>query len=93
VAARSDPLPDQLQSDLNFSRRGCCSVQRASSVDWTTTLIKQGTIINKWGYADFDQALREIQNLAGNPSTEPTKPATTDSLISAPAKKDSLMKK
>ena len=74
-------------------RSDVTAIKTAARTNPTLYLIKQGTIINKWGYADFDQALREIQNLAGNPSTEPTKPATTDSLISAPAKKDSLMKK
>ena len=73
-------------------RSDVTAIKTAARTNPALYLIKQGTIIKKWGYADFELALQEIQNLAGNPSTEPIAPAT-DSLNNAPAKGDSMMKK
>jgi hypothetical protein len=54
--------------------------------------VKQGTIINKWGVADFELSLPELQNLEANPKDEPPAPAT-DSLNHSTPPVDSTIKK
>jgi hypothetical protein len=65
------------------------AIKTAARTNPTLYLVKQGTIVSKWGEADFDLALLELQKVAGNPKEEP--PAT-DSLNTSPMK-DSTFRK
>ena len=42
------------------------AIKTAARANPALFLIKKGTILNKWSYADFDQALLIVNNLAGN---------------------------
>jgi uncharacterized membrane protein YphA (DoxX/SURF4 family) len=42
------------------------AIKTAARANPTLFLIKKGTIINKWSYADFEQAALVVSNLAGN---------------------------
>jgi hypothetical protein len=42
------------------------TIKTAARTDPALFLIKKGTILNKWSYADFDKALPVVNNLSGN---------------------------
>jgi uncharacterized membrane protein YphA (DoxX/SURF4 family) len=44
------------------------AIKTAARANPTLLLLKRGTIIGKWSYADFDHALPEISMLANNPA-------------------------
>ena len=61
---------DQLRENppeafLSLTPLGCdvTAIKTAARTNPTLFLIKKGTIINKWGYADFEQAWRDMQKL------------------------------
>jgi uncharacterized membrane protein YphA (DoxX/SURF4 family) len=43
------------------------AIKTAARANPVLFLVKKGTIINKWSYADFDRALLEVQKLPANP--------------------------
>lgn len=73
-------------------RSDVTAIKTAARTNPTLYLVKQGTIINKWGVADFELALLEVHKLEGNPKPEP-EPIITDSLSQPPAIVDSTIKK
>jgi uncharacterized membrane protein YphA (DoxX/SURF4 family) len=42
------------------------AIKTAARANPTLFLVKKGTILNKWSYADFEQALLVVSNLPGN---------------------------
>jgi uncharacterized membrane protein YphA (DoxX/SURF4 family) len=42
------------------------AIKTAARTDPALFLIKKGTILNKWSYADFERALQVVSNLPGN---------------------------
>lgn len=60
-ALRNDPPPVFLE----FTPLLCdaTAIKTAARTNPTLYLVKKGTIIQKWGYADFEQAIRFINNL------------------------------
>ncbi|HYJ38379.1 MAG TPA: BT_3928 family protein [Chitinophagaceae bacterium] len=73
-------------------RSDVTAIKTAARTNPTLYLVNQGTIINKWGVADFELALLELQKLEGNPKDEPSPPAI-DSLNQIPVQIDSTIKK
>jgi uncharacterized membrane protein YphA (DoxX/SURF4 family) len=59
------------------------AIKTAARANPTLFLIKNGTILNKWSYADLDQALLIISNLPGNQPAATTQEVhtTTDSTL------------
>jgi len=45
------------------------AIKTAARTNPALFLIKKGTILNKWSYADFEQALLVVSNLPGNENT------------------------
>jgi len=73
-------------------RSDVTAIKTAARTNPTLYLVKQGTIINKWGVADFDLALLELAKNPANPKEE-TQPPAKDSLNQAPALQDTTLKK
>lgn len=61
------------------------AIKTAARTNPTLYLIKKGTIINKWGFADFDQAARAVQALTGNAPATPVDAATAVDTAHTPA--------
>ena len=57
---RTDPPPVFLQ--LTPLRCDATAIKTAARTNPTLYLVKKGTIIQKWGYADFDQAVRFLND-------------------------------
>ena len=53
---------------LEFTPLRCdaTAIKTAARTNPTLYLVRKGTIVQKWGYADFQQALRFVGKLAGN---------------------------
>ena len=73
-------------------RSDVTAIKTAGRTNPTLYLVKQGTILNKWGEADFELALQQVQKMDGNPVEQPT-PPPTDSLHTATSGKDSIKTK
>jgi hypothetical protein len=73
-------------------RSDVTAIKTAARTNPTLYLVKQGTIINKWGVADFELALLELNKLEGNPKEDPN-PPVVDSLNQSPAIIDSTIRK
>ncbi len=73
-------------------RSDVTAIKTAARTNPTLYLVKQGTIINKWGVADFDLALLELDKNPSNPKEEPQPPAT-DTLNQARSLQDTTLKK
>jgi uncharacterized membrane protein YphA (DoxX/SURF4 family) len=73
-------------------RSDVTAIKTAARTNPTLYLVKQGTIINKWGVADFELALLELQKTEANPKQEALPPAV-DSLNQLPAAQDTTLKK
>ena len=58
---RNNPPPVFLESTP--LRCDATAIKTAARTNPTLYLVKKGTIIQKWGYADFEQAIRFINNL------------------------------
>jgi len=69
-------------------RSDVTAVKTAGRTNPTLYLVKQGTILNKWGMADFEMALVDLQKVPANVREEIPAPATD----SIPAKDSSLKK-
>jgi uncharacterized membrane protein YphA (DoxX/SURF4 family) len=69
-------------------RSDVTAVKTAGRTNPTLYLVKQGTILNKWGMADFELALVDLQKVPANVREEIPPPATD----SIPAKDSSLKK-
>ena len=72
-------------------RSDVTAIKTAARTNPTLYLVKQGTIINKWGVADFELALLELQKTEGNPKEQPQPPAT-DSVNQSAMAQDSIPK-
>ena len=70
-------------------RSDVTAIKTAGRTNPTLYLVKQGTILDKWGEADFDLALMALSKYQGNPKEELP---STDSLNQTPAV-DSTIKK
>jgi uncharacterized membrane protein YphA (DoxX/SURF4 family) len=58
------------------------AIKTAARANPTLFLIKNGTILNKWSYADLEQALLVVNNLPGNPPpAAPQQEFSTDSTL------------
>jgi uncharacterized membrane protein YphA (DoxX/SURF4 family) len=55
--------PPKVFLELTPLRCDATAIKTAARTNPTLYLVKKGTIINKWGYADFNQAIRFIKNL------------------------------
>jgi len=73
-------------------RSDVTAIKTAGRTNPTLYLVKHGTILNKWGEADFELALQEVQKLEANPIEEPT-PPHDDTLHVATPVKDSIKPK
>jgi uncharacterized membrane protein YphA (DoxX/SURF4 family) len=58
---RHDPPP--VFMEFTPLRCDATAIKTAARTNPTLYLVKKGTIIQKWGYADFEQAIRFINNL------------------------------
>lgn len=58
--------PPEVFAAFTPLRCDATAIKTAARANPALFLIKKGTILNKWSYADFDQALLIINNLAGN---------------------------
>jgi hypothetical protein len=72
---RVDP-PEAFLSFLPL-RCDATAIKTAARANPTLFLVKKGTVLNKWSYADLEQALLIVSNLPGNaaPAPEQTIPA------------------
>ncbi len=73
-------------------RSDVTAIKTAARTNPTLYLVKQGTIINKWGVSDFELALLDLQTNEGNPKEEPSVPAT-DSLNQVAPPSDTSIRK
>ena len=73
-------------------RSDVTAIKTAARTNPTLYLVKQGNILNKWGAADFELALLQLQKLEGNPGEEPAN-SKADSIGVAPPPKDSVKSK
>jgi uncharacterized membrane protein YphA (DoxX/SURF4 family) len=90
-----DQLREQsprLVSQMFPLRSDVTAIKTAARTNPTLYFVKQGTIINKWGVADFELALLELQKTEANPKEEPQPPAT-DSVNQSPPLQDTTSKK
>lgn len=58
---RTDPPPVFLE--LTPLRCDATAIKTAARTNPTLYLVRKGTIVQKWGYADFEQAIRFLNNL------------------------------
>jgi uncharacterized membrane protein YphA (DoxX/SURF4 family) len=84
-AIRQNP-PDVFYAFMPL-RCDAVAIKTAARANPTLFLIKKGTIINKWSYADFEQALLVVNNLPGNA------PAANHEEVSNSATADSTTKR
>ena len=61
VAAYMDA--NKLTDEIPILKCDATAIKTAARVDPTLYLLKQGIILNKWGYADFGNAITEISSL------------------------------
>ena len=82
----------RLVSQMFPLRSDVTAIKTAARTNPTLYFVKQGTIINKWGVADFELALLELQKTEANPKAEPQPPAT-DSVNQSLPLQDTTLKK
>jgi uncharacterized membrane protein YphA (DoxX/SURF4 family) len=57
------------------------AIKTAARANPTLFLIKNGTVLNKWSYADFEQAVSAVNNLPGNAAPAPQQQLPSDSTL------------
>ncbi|HLY70362.1 MAG TPA: hypothetical protein VKR53_11585, partial [Puia sp.] len=63
VGGKDYLIKNNLQGKMTFFKADATAIKTAARVNPTMYLLKQAMILNKWGAADFENSLEEINSL------------------------------